>query len=174
MDLLEQVPMEVGEVHPPFLGNRIDSIIWVLFLSAFGLALAALGQACSPNSAVTTDFSSASAGFDSADGKNSGLQLITRRHLSNFKLCAQRSLAAGDVALKGHEMIVAFSVARDGQARYVTVLSQEFQGSAYAQCVQRILRWVKFPNPPGDGQTLELVLVLDEEQPLVGQILAER
>ncbi len=92
--------------------------------------------------------------------------LVSRRHLSNFKLCVQRSQLVDDASLSGKPMDLAFSITPKGEATNVRMLSPRFAGSAFSSCVQRILTWIRFPSPGDDSRQVRLRLYLNEEQPL--------
>jgi hypothetical protein len=92
--------------------------------------------------------------------------MVSKRHLSNFKLCVQRSKLVDDSALFGKPLDVVFTIGSGGQADQVKIVSPAFKGSAFASCIQRILTWIRFPDPGEHSRQVRLRIYLDEEQPL--------
>ncbi len=92
--------------------------------------------------------------------------LVSRRHVSNFKLCVQRSNLVDDSDLKKYPMLLVFTINPDGKASHVKIISKNFKGSAFASCVKRILTWIYFPNHEEDPRQVRLQLWLDEDDPL--------
>ncbi len=92
--------------------------------------------------------------------------LVSRRHVSNFKLCVQRSKLVDDSDLESHPMLLVFTIKPDGKAEHVKIISEQFKGSAFASCVKRILTWIYFPTQGDESRQVRLQLWLDEDDPL--------
>ncbi len=92
--------------------------------------------------------------------------MVSKRHLSNFKLCVQRSKLVDDSSLRGKPLDVVFTIEPGGRADQVKIVSPVFKGSAFASCVQRILTWIRFPDPGAHSRQVRLRIYLDEDQPL--------
>jgi len=92
--------------------------------------------------------------------------MVSKRHLSNFKLCVQRSKLVDDSALFGKPLDVVFTIEPGGRAEQVKIVSPAFRGSAFASCIQRILTWIHFPDPGEHARQVRLRIYLDEDQPL--------
>jgi hypothetical protein len=134
-------------------------------LSAFFVWLAALSLfagGCAKDPVLRTD-EAVPASIENLDEATS---LVSRRHVSNFKLCVQRSKLVDDAGLAGKPMDLAFSITPKGEAIAVRMLSPRFAGTAFASCVQRILTWIRFPSPGDDARQVRLRLYLDEKAPL--------
>lgn len=134
------------------------------------------GAGCSKQELRSNDFSAEPVRIESQRGQERAGpdHLVTRRHVSNFKLCAQRALDIDPPELKGQRLGIRFQIDSAGKARQVGLLTPRFAGTAYAQCVERIVQWIRFPEPDDGRRDVKLWLVLDEEAPLVGDILAGR
>ncbi len=138
----------------------------LLGLGASGCTRAALGE---------SDFSMNPVEVELAGGGDATPRsLLTRRHLSNFKLCAQRGYEADRTELRGQRMEVRFTLGSEGAARNVKVETTAFAETAFAQCVVRILHWVRFPDQTGETRSIRMWLVLDDERPFVGELYADR
>lgn len=56
----------------------------------------------------------------------------------------------------------------------VLILVSVLASTAFAQCVVRILHWVRFPDQSGETRSIRMWLVLDDERPFVGELHADR
>jgi len=128
-----------------------------------GVSLCALfGGGCSRSPVLRAD----EAVPASIENLDEATDLVSRRHLSNFKLCVQRSKLVDDSGLAGKPMDLAFSINPKGEATNVRMLSPVFAGTAFASCIQRILTWIRFPSPGEEAHQVRLRLYLDEDKPL--------
>jgi hypothetical protein len=134
-----------------------------LVLVVCGLLMACLGG-CSSSPVLTVNEAvpSGHEDLDEATG------LVSRRHVSNFKLCVQRSKLVDDAALAGTAMDLVFTITPEGRAKYVKLVSKNFQGTAFASCSMRIINWIVFPDFRGDSRQVRLRLMLDETNPVPG------
>ena len=128
-----------------------------------GLLMACL-SACSTGPVLTAN-EAIHSGYEDLD---EATDLVSRRHVSNFKLCVQRSKLVDDAALSGKAMDLVFTITPEGRAKYVKLVSQNFQGTAFASCSMRILNWIVFPDFRGDSRQVRLRLMLDESNPVPG------
>jgi hypothetical protein len=123
---------------------------------------ACLGAGCA-SQPVLRNFEAVPAAAEDVD---EATDLVSRRHLSNFKLCVQRSRLVDEGGLVGYPMDVVFSLSEDGRASSVKLLSPRFQGTAFAACIMRILTWIRFAPTHEESHQVRLRLYLDEASPL--------
>lgn len=153
------------------------SQIMVAAFSTAALGVVALGASgCARGGLGEADFSMKPVEVEMAGGQAAlPSSLLTRRHLSNFKLCAQRGYEADRSELRGQRMEVHFTLGSQGAARNVKVETPAFAQTVFAQCVVRILHWVRFPDQQsGQTRSIRMWLVLDDERPFVGELHADR
>lgn len=131
-------------------------ILWVLAVFAL------LATGCPKGPILRVD-EAVPASIENLDEATS---LVSKRHVSNFKLCVQRSQLVDDTGLAGQPMDFAFSISSKGEATAVRMLSPHFAGTAFASCIERILTWIRFPSPGDDSRQVRLRLYLDEKRPL--------
>lgn len=148
------------------MSRRQPTRAWSLLRIALGhVALAvwlSVWAGCT-SQPVLRSFEAVPAGAEELD---EGTNLVTRRHLSNFKLCVQRSRLVDGTGLEGHPLDLVFSLTPSGQAAQVKLLSARFEGTAFASCVMRILTWIRFSSTRSESRQVRLRLYLDEKNPL--------
>lgn len=125
-------------------------------------ALAGIGWGCAKTPVLRAD----EAVPASIEDLDEATDLVSRRHLSNFRLCVQRSQLVDDAGLSDKPMDLAFTISPEGEAANVRMLSPRFAGTAFASCISRILTWIRFPSPGDNARQVRLRLYLNEEKPL--------
>ena len=104
----------------------------------------------------------------SSSAASVGADLITNRHLNNFRMCVIRSKKVDPSSLSRAKMTVEFLISPAGRASSVFVKTHKFRSSTFAGCVERIIYWIRFP-PSTYSKSVQLQFQLDEDKPVVAQ-----
>ncbi len=73
---------------------------------------------------------------------------VMRKHMSEFQACSQK-----DSSIKG-KMMVSFVIVNDGTVSKVSILSDEFKGSGFSECISALIKSIRFPKSGGEPKTV--------------------
>lgn len=95
-------------------------------------------------------------------------ELVTKRHLSNLRMCALRGLQQDSQIPRGTRMEVVFGITPEGRALDVEIGTPLFKETTFGQCVVRILLFLRFPTAVLGSRQVHLQLALDAANPILG------
>lgn len=91
------------------------------------------------------------------------IEIVTQRHLNNFKLCVIRHETS---SLMKETLETDFTISPQGKALEVEILSPEFRMTDLGLCIERTINWIQFPRMKGDYKQVRLSLALDRKKKL--------